>query len=105
MLGVSRWFVLSRIFSREFGISQARYLWDIFHRPTILITGSVLALYACRGFVASGTNLYQLAAIGLIFAPVYIAAVFVFVLDKEHQAWVLTRVRTRWDRLLGTSAP
>ena len=92
---ISRCLVLSRIFAREFKLSQVRYLWAIFHRPLLLMGISIGALYACREFVIPGKTWLQLIPTGIVFALLYAATGFRFVVEPEHRQFVLAKVASR----------
>jgi O-antigen/teichoic acid export membrane protein len=104
LMVISRCLVLSRIFAREFNLSQVRYLWSIFHRPLLLMVCSIGALWACREFVLPGRTLFQLISIGVVFALVYAAFGFRFVATPEHRQFVITKALARWDHLRARAA-
>jgi O-antigen/teichoic acid export membrane protein len=99
LMAISRCLILSRIFAREFNLSQLHYLWSIFHRPLLLLAGSVGSLWACREFFLPGKTLFQLIAVGVVFALVYAALAFRFVIEPEHRQFVLAKARARWRHL------
>jgi len=99
VMAISRCLILSWLFAREFKLSQAHYLWSIFDRPMLLIGCSVAGLWAFREFVLPGRNLLQLISIGLLFALLYAAVAFWFVVRPEHRHFVLDKAMVRWNRL------
>ena len=101
---ISRCLVLSRIFAREFNLSQANYLWKIFHRPLLLMGCSVGALWACREFVAPGRTWFQLISTGVVFASLYALLAFRFVVEREHRQFVLDKALARWTRFRARDA-
>ena len=104
VMTISRCLVLSRLFAREFDLSQAHYLWAIFHRPLLLMGISIGGLWACREFVIPGKTLFQLISIGVVFALLYAAIGFRFVVEPEHRQFVLTKVVARWNRFRARDA-
>ena len=101
---ISRCLILSRLFAREFGLSQAAFLWSIFRRPMVLMGFSIGALWLCREFVAPGRTWFQLISTGVLFALVYAMLAFRFVLDPEHRDFVVTKGRAWWNRFRARSA-
>ncbi len=104
LMAISRCLILSKIFAREFNLSQVHYLWRIFQGPALLIGPSIAALWACREFVVPGKNMFQLIAVGIIFASIYALLAFRFVLNGEHRQIVLAKVTARWKRLRARDA-
>jgi O-antigen/teichoic acid export membrane protein len=97
---LARCIVLSYLFCQKFEISQVRYLADIFVKPMLLIGSCIAALVAFR-MIWHGDSWIHLIAAGAVFAPVYCALAFFFVVDPTHRLWALSQVRSRWARLRG----
>jgi hypothetical protein len=95
---ISRCLILSYLFAREFQLSQVEFLWSIFRRPGLLIAASASGLWLCRNFVAPGRTWFQLISIGVLFALLYAALAFRFVIAPEHQDYVLERLRYPFER-------
>ena len=95
---IARCLILSKLFSREFGLSQPRFLFTVYARPTVLMASSVAALWLCREFVTPGKTWFQLISTGVLYGLVYALLAFRFVVDAEHRHFVISKVRTRWDR-------
>jgi O-antigen/teichoic acid export membrane protein len=95
---ISRCLILSGLFAREFGISQAEFLWSVFWRPGLLMSCSIGALWLCREFVAPGRTWLQLIATGASFALVYALLGFRFVIAAEHRDFVLAKALAQWTR-------
>jgi O-antigen/teichoic acid export membrane protein len=96
-MAISRFVILSYLFTREFKLSQLEFLWSIFCRPGLLMGGSVGALWLCREYLVPGRTWFELISVGLLLALVYVPLAFQFVLDKEHQDFILLKVRSKWD--------
>jgi O-antigen/teichoic acid export membrane protein len=92
---VSRFAILSYLFSKEFGISQAHSLLEVFGRPLTLIGVSSAALLLCREWWP-GTGWLQLAVVGFIFALAYAALALWFVVQREHRQFVFEKILDRW---------
>jgi O-antigen/teichoic acid export membrane protein len=95
---IARCLILSRLFSREFGLSQTRFLGTVFWRPMVLITSSVSGLWLCREFVAPGNTWPQLIFTGVVFALLYALLAFHFVVAGEHRDFLVRKLRAQWCR-------
>jgi O-antigen/teichoic acid export membrane protein len=104
VMAISRCLVLSRIFAREFSLSQVHYLWSIVRRPLLLIGCSVGGLLVLREFIVPGKTLFQLISIGVVFALLYATFAFRFVVEREHRQFVLAKALVRWNRLCSRRA-
>jgi hypothetical protein len=65
---------------------------------------SIGSLYACREFVIPGKTLLQLIPTGIVFALLYAAIGFRFVVEPEHRQFVLTKAASRWNRFRARDA-
>ncbi|HYU77781.1 MAG TPA: oligosaccharide flippase family protein [Vicinamibacterales bacterium] len=88
---VSRAVVLSRLFAKEYELSQLDYVAAIYARPLALIIASTIALLLCREGLLAGSNWAELIAAGLLHLTIYVAAGFWLVIEPEHRKYLIER--------------
>jgi O-antigen/teichoic acid export membrane protein len=90
---VSRCVILSYLFTRQFEISQVRFLWQVYWRPLLLMTATAGFLYVCRVALIPGRNWTELIAAGLAAGAVYGVGAWWLVVERDHRELVLAKAR------------
>lgn len=93
---VSRCLILSRLFAREFELSQVHFLRDVFAGPLLLMGGSVAALWVCRQWFIAGRSWGELLEVGFPYALVYTALAFWRIVAPEHRSFVWGKAVALW---------
>ena len=95
---VSRGGVLSFLFAREMGISQAEYLRDVYLRPLLLMVVSIVGLRLLRSSISPAQSWRELLEIGVVYSAGYLGFAWWLVVGSAHRSLLLTKLLQSWKR-------
>jgi len=98
---LSRGIGVSLLLSRRIGMPYFSFMYEIYAIPFSIAAVALLVLYLLKAELIPGTNWPQLVLAAVIGGLVYAPLSFVFVLNAEHRALGLERLRTFIRRFAG----